>query len=76
MVLGVCGFAMGIRVLASKETNTSEGWHCDPLRTKDGWRDTVWTSVYGTVCYVGLNGLVSIDGVQSINTGTHRTVKL
>lgn len=62
LALGGCGVVMGTRFFASKETNIVKGYQGDVLRTKDGGRSTVRTSVYDTLR--GQNGLVNMmDGV-------------
>ncbi|KAL9076741.1 MAG: hypothetical protein Q9161_000726 [Pseudevernia consocians] len=49
LALGGCGVAMGTRFLASKEANIAKGYQGDVLRTNDGGRSTVRTSVYDTL---------------------------
>ena len=44
-----CGFVMGTRFLASKEATIAKGYQGDVLRTTDGGRTTVRTSVYDTL---------------------------
>lgn len=46
LALGACGVVMGTRFLASKEAEIAKTYQGDVLRTKDGGRNTVRTSVY------------------------------
>ena len=49
LALGACGIVMGTRFLASKEATIAKGYQGDVLRTIDGGRTTVRTSVYDTL---------------------------
>lgn len=49
LALGGHGVVMGTRFLASKEANIAKGYQDDVLRTNDGGRNTVRTSVYDTL---------------------------
>lgn len=49
LALGGSGVVMGTRFLASKEANIAKGYQVDVLRTTDGGRSTVRTSVYDTL---------------------------
>ena len=49
LALGACGIVMGTRFLASKEATIAKGYQGDVLRTTDGGRTTVRTSVYDTL---------------------------
>ena len=46
LTLGACGVVMGTRFLACREAEIAKGYQGDVLRTKDGGRNTVRTSVY------------------------------
>lgn len=49
LALGGSGVVMGTRFLACKEANIAKGYQDDVLRTKDGGRSTVRTSLYDTL---------------------------
>ena len=49
LALGACGVVMGTRFLASEEATIAKGYQGDVLRTKDGGRSTVRTTVYDTL---------------------------
>ena len=49
LALGACGVVMGTRFLASKEANIARGYQGDVLRTNDGGRNTIRTTVYDTL---------------------------
>ena len=49
LALGGSGVVMGTRFLASEEANIAKGYQVDVLRTTDGGRNTVRTSVYDTL---------------------------
>lgn len=72
-VLEICGLAMGIRVLASKESTPLR--YSTVMRLERETKGGIPFGQAGTLRYVGQNGLVSIGGVHSMQTTwTHRRV--